>query len=75
METKLPPERYSLEIFLAARNLINLDTFSMSDPYCIVNYQLEGESEEKLGETEVIDDNLNPTWEKTFLVDYYEGLT
>jgi hypothetical protein len=43
MESKLPPERYTLEIFLAGRNLINMDLFSKSDPFCIVSYQLEGE--------------------------------
>lgn len=40
-----------------------------------MNYELEGEPEKLLGLTEIIDDNLNPTWEKTFTIDYYEDLT
>ena len=71
MDSKLPPERYKLEIFLAARNLVNLEIFSKSNPFCIVDYELEGESKMRLGETEVIDNNLNPTWEKTFTIDYH----
>lgn len=74
MESKLPKERYTLEIFLAARNLANLDLFSKSDPFCIVDYELQGEPKIRIGETEVIENNLNPTWEKTFTIDYHEDL-
>ena len=74
MESKLPPERFSLEISLAARKLSNHDLFSKSDPFCIVAYELEGEPQMRLGETEVIENNLNPNWEHTFSIDYHEEL-
>jgi hypothetical protein len=35
-----------------------------------VFYQLQGQEEEYLGQTEVIKDNLNPIWEKTFVIEY-----
>ena len=31
---KIPEERYKLEIFVKAQNLVDHDTFSKSDPYC-----------------------------------------
>jgi hypothetical protein len=59
-----------LELFVSAKKLTNLDTFSTSDPKCKVFYQLQGSEEEFLGATEAIKDNLNPVWEKTFTIDY-----
>jgi Ca2+-dependent lipid-binding protein len=38
-----------------------MDTFSKSDPFLIM-YQKNGTSWVKIGKTEVIHDNLNPSW-------------
>ncbi|OMJ89294.1 hypothetical protein SteCoe_8591 [Stentor coeruleus] len=61
-----------VEIFICARNLANMDSFSKSDPYCLV-YTKAGESSHyhEMGQTEVISDNLNPNWRTTIICDYF----
>jgi hypothetical protein len=57
---------------LACRNLVDLDLLSKSDPIIHVflrdsknkNYTL-------IGKTEMILNNLNPDFTKTFTIDYY----
>jgi hypothetical protein len=46
---RLPEDRYKLEIFLEARDLVDTDTFSKSDPICKFFYTLQGEKEAYLG--------------------------
>lgn len=60
-----------IEMSLSCRNLINADTFSKSDPYCIV-YMKESWQDRyfEYGRTEKIDDNLNPEWVKNFVINY-----
>ncbi|OMJ92385.1 hypothetical protein SteCoe_4827 [Stentor coeruleus] len=60
-----------VEIFVAARELINKDTFSKSDPFCCLDIQYGSGSYTEIGMTEVKKNNLNPTWKKTFQLDYY----
>ena len=52
-----------VEIFVSAKNLADLDTFTLSDPLCtlkVKNSKHGGYME--YGETEVVDNNLNPKW-------------
>ena len=52
-----------VDIFVSARNLKNLDTFSKSDPKCRV-YQWDDRTRQwqKMGQTEEISNDLNPNW-------------
>ena len=61
-----------VEIFVSAKNLADLDTFTLSDPLCtlkVKNSKHGGYID--YGSTEVIDNNLNPKWVKNFQVEYY----
>ena len=60
-----------VEIFISARNLLDMDFFSKSDPYVKV-YFTSGPSRQQayLGKTETIDNNLNPNFVKSFKLDY-----
>ena len=62
-------DREKIEIFLSGRKLKNLDTFSKSDPYVKVTLIVQGAVRE-LGKTEVLKNNLNPDFAKTFIIDY-----
>lgn len=46
-----------------------MDTFSKSDPILFL-FQKQGNQWQKLGQTEVIHDNLNPQWVTKVLVQY-----
>lgn len=48
-----------VELSISCTNLKDLDYFSKSDPAVFV-YEKKGQSWEKIGRTEVIDNNLNP---------------
>uniref|UniRef100_A0A8C5II89 Myotubularin related protein 14 n=1 Tax=Junco hyemalis TaxID=40217 RepID=A0A8C5II89_JUNHY len=55
-----------------SRNLLDLDTFSKSDPVVVLFVQVSGSSEWKeFGRTEVIDNTLNPDFVRKFVLDYY----
>jgi len=58
-----------LEISISARNLLNRDIVSKSDPQCIV-YQFNGSQYQEICRTEVIKDNLNPDWVKKVVIPY-----
>ena len=61
-----------VEVFISARDLKNSDTFSKSDPYCVLSLQTPGATNySDVGMTEVIQNNLNPNWTKTVDLDYY----
>ncbi|NXY83719.1 CPNE9 protein, partial [Alcedo cyanopectus] len=54
------------------RNLLDMDTFSKSDPVVVLYVQGSGSSEWKeFGRTEVIDNTLNPDFVRKFVLDYY----
>ena len=60
-----------LEIFLNGRGLGDLDFFSKSDPYVKVYFERKQNGQWNLiGRTETIDNDLNPNWKKTFMLDY-----
>ncbi|XP_010189410.1 PREDICTED: copine-9-like, partial [Mesitornis unicolor] len=53
-------------------NLLDMDTFSKSDPVVVLFVQGSGSSEWKeFGRTEVIDNTLNPDFVRKFVLDYY----
>ena len=59
-----------VNLFVSGRNLKNLDAFSRSDPRCIL-FEKTGNSWSKVGETETINNNLNPDFQTSFTVDYF----
>lgn len=62
-----------MQLFVSATNLANLDYLTLSDPICTLKVKEANNQyspEKKVGETEVIDNNLNPTWTKHFSVIY-----
>ncbi|XP_071295710.1 copine-9 isoform X4 [Agelaius tricolor] len=61
-----------VELTVSCRNLLDLDTFSKSDPVVVLFVQVSGSSEWKeFGRTEVIDNTLNPDFVRKFVLDYY----
>ena len=48
-----------VNLFVSGRKLKNLDYFSKSDPRCIL-FEQKGNSWQKIGQTEIIMNNLNP---------------
>ncbi|XP_051544684.1 copine-8-like isoform X2 [Myxocyprinus asiaticus] len=61
-----------VEITVSCRNLLDRDTFSKSDPICVLYTQGTGNKEwREFGRTEVIDNTLNPDFVRKFILDYY----
>ena len=60
-----------IELSISCRKLKNMDFFSKSDPFVILYIKhLHTKQWVNMGRTETIQDNLNPNFKKTFLVDY-----
>lgn len=60
-----------MELFVEGKDLVDLDFFSVSDPICTLSTKesnLPYATWKDAGETEVIDNNLNPKWIKHFCV-------
>ncbi|XP_025048738.1 LOW QUALITY PROTEIN: copine-9 [Alligator sinensis] len=54
------------------RNLLDMDTFSKSDPVVVLYVQGTGDKDwREFGRTEVIDNTLNPDFVRKFVLDYY----
>ena len=49
--------------------MVKLDTFSASDPMCVV-YKKENSKWKEIGRTEFQKDQPNPTFKKTFIMDF-----
>ncbi|XP_019202722.1 copine-8 isoform X3 [Oreochromis niloticus] len=61
-----------VEITVSCRNLLDRDTFSKSDPICVLYTQAMGNREwREFGRTEVIDNTLNPDFVRKFILDYF----
>lgn len=60
----------TVTLSFACKELPNMDTFTRTDGM-VVLYRKAGSQWHKLGVTEVISDNLNPTWVKSFDVQYH----
>lgn len=59
-----------VEIFISGRKLKDLDTFSKSDPQCIIMEQ-RGKTWQKIGQTEQIKNSLNPDFTTSFTLAYF----
>jgi len=61
-----------IQLSISCRNLVDLDTFSKSDPVVHV-YMKDAKSKgyTLVGKTEMILNNLNPDFTKTFTLDYF----
>ncbi|XP_063053858.1 copine-8 [Engraulis encrasicolus] len=61
-----------VEITVSCRNLLDRDTFSKSDPICILYTQTIGNREwREFARTESIDNTLNPDFVRKFILDYF----
>ena len=60
-----------VELFLSARNLKDKDTFSKSDPFCIVYLEGQGQRYVEVGRTVKRKNNLNPNWKETVTLDFF----
>ncbi|KAK1801317.1 hypothetical protein P4O66_022999 [Electrophorus voltai] len=61
-----------VEISVSCRNLLDRDTFSKSDPVCILYTQgVESKQWREFGRTEVIDNTLNPDFVRKYILDYF----
>jgi len=71
--TNLPPSNSlptsTVELSVKCTDLADKDILSKSDPICVMFMQRNNQWFE-VGRTEMIKDNLNPAWEKKFVVDY-----
>lgn len=59
-----------VELTVSCTELINMDTFSKSDPQVIM-FAMQNNLWKEQGRTEIIWDNLNPKFVKSFVLDYY----
>ena len=59
-----------VNLFVSGRKLKDLDTFSKSDPQCILSEQRNGQWL-KLGMTEQVKNSLNPDFTTSFTISYY----
>ncbi|XP_016415304.1 copine-5-like, partial [Sinocyclocheilus rhinocerous] len=61
-----------VEITVSCRNLLDRDTFSKSDPLCVLYTQgVESKQWREFGRTEVIDNTLNPDFVRKYILDYF----
>ena len=60
-----------VNLFVSGRKLKDLDTFSKSDPQCILYEKSQNGSWVKIGQTEQIKNNLNPDFKNSFTCAYY----
>ena len=66
-------EGTDVDVFVEAHNLVDLDFLTVSDPMCSLKTRpcnFENANWTRVGETEVIDNNLNPEWIRHFNVKY-----
>ena len=61
-----------IELFISARNLRDLDVFSKSDPYVKISFKRDFNQFQYsvIGKTETAQNNLNPNFSKSFIIDY-----
>ncbi|XP_030328859.1 copine-5-like isoform X2 [Strigops habroptila] len=61
-----------VELTVSCRQLLDKDTFSKSDPLCVLYIQRPGSRQWlEFGRTEVIDNSLNPDFLHKFVLDYF----
>ncbi|XP_073448095.1 copine-9 [Aquarana catesbeiana] len=70
VHTSVPATK--IEITVSCRSLLDMDTFSKSDPVVVLYIQGIGNKEwTEFGRTEVIDNTLNPDFVRKFVLDYF----
>ncbi|XP_053576945.1 copine-9 [Bombina bombina] len=70
VHTSVPATK--IEITVSCRNLLDMDTFSKSDPVVVLYLQGIGNKEwTEFGRTEVIDNTLSPDFVRKFVLDYF----
>ncbi|XP_040264651.1 copine-8-like [Bufo bufo] len=70
VHTSVPATK--IEITVSCRNLLDMDTFSKSDPVVVLYVQGVGNKEwTEFGRTEVIDNTLSPDFVRKFVLDYF----
>ncbi|XP_018112630.2 copine-9 isoform X2 [Xenopus laevis] len=70
VHTSVPATK--IEITVSCRSLLDMDTFSKSDPVVVLYVQGVGNKEwTEFGRTEVIDNTLNPDFVRKFVLDYF----
>ena len=57
-------------LFFKARELADLDVFSKSDPFVVAHTKVEGQDWVKAGQTEVVDNDLNPNFQQPVHLTY-----
>ena len=65
--------KIEVELSISARNLLDLDIFSKSDPMCVVYTRDDsraGQNWNEIGRTECIDNNLNPEFATKIQIQY-----
>ena len=63
-------DREKVEFFVSCRSLKNMDVMSKSDPQVILSFKHQNNKWVEQGRTEVVKDNLNPNFFKTFRVEF-----
>jgi Ca2+-dependent lipid-binding protein len=67
-----PNAQSDIEMFVSAKKLPNKDTFSKSDPFCAMDlWDVKGNAWKRIGQSEVVQDNLSPTFDKEFVATYF----
>ncbi|KAM9445060.1 copine-9 isoform 2-T2 [Clarias gariepinus] len=70
LNTSVPATK--IEVTVSCRNLLDVDTFSKSDPVVVLYVQGIGTKEwREFGRTEVIENTLNPDFVRKFVLDYF----
>ncbi|KAL7865055.1 hypothetical protein AOLI_G00164750 [Acnodon oligacanthus] len=70
LHTSVPATK--IEVTVSCRNLLDVDTFSKSDPVAVLYVQGIGTKEwREFGRTEVIENTLNPDFVRKFVLDYF----
>lgn len=60
----------TVELHVGCSNLVNMDTFSLSDPM-VVMFVKQGDAWKEWGRTEQIRDSLNPSFVRSFKIDFH----
>jgi hypothetical protein len=62
-------EKEKVELYLSCHSLTNLDFGSKSDPYCVL-YRKQGNNWHQVGKTEIVWNNLDPSFAKSFEIEF-----
>ena len=63
-------QKHKIELSFACRDLVDLDAITLTDPFLKVYEQVGGQWK-LIGQTEVVYNNLNPQFTKSFPIDFF----